>query len=144
METKKVFVRVKDSSIKFPEFSSDQSYFYLRVSSFNKLFKGSEEVPMNILDYSIKEKGKICLRPFERVVIGTGLTFSFDGVILDVVDNGNLLIKQGLQVAGHNINEYGELEVILYNASQFLCEVFLNGVIAKATFMPIQSVEFIK
>lgn len=143
METKKVLVKVKDSSIKFPEFSSDQSYFYLRVSTFNRLFKGREEVSLDVLGYSIQKKGMICLRPFERVVIGTGLTFSFEGVVLEVTNNDNLLINQGLQVAGHSFNKDNELEVVLYNGSQFLSEVFINSVVAKATFVLTQSVEFV-
>lgn len=143
METKKVLVKVKDSSIKFPEFNSDQSYFYLRVSTFNRLFKGSEEIPLNRLDYSIQKKGMICLRPFERVVVGTGLTFSFEGVILDIINNDNLLINQGLQVAGHSFNEDSELEIVLYNGSQFLSEIFINSIVAKAAFVTTQSVEFV-
>lgn len=122
----------------------NSNYFALKVSSFKRVFKGSEELNLeNSLRHSIEKNGKITLRPFERVVIGTGLKFNVpQGLNLSVESNDKVLIDRGLTMLGNYFDPKGELDIILYNGSQFLCDVFIGSVIAKGILSPFEKVIF--
>lgn len=124
----------------------NSNYFALKVSVFKRVFKGAEELNLeNSLRHSIEKNGKITLRPFERVVIGTGLKFNIPQELkLSVESNDKALIDRGLTVLGHYFDSNGELDVILYNGSQFLCDVFIKSVIGKGIFSPFEKVTLTK
>lgn len=121
-------------------------FFTLKVSSFKRVFKGAEELNLeNSLRHSIEKNGKITLRPFERVVIGTGFKFNVpQRSKLFVESNEKTLLSRGLTVLGNYFDsENGELDIILYNGSQFLCDVFINSIVAKGIFVSNERVEFV-
>lgn len=124
----------------------NSEYFALKVSIFKRVFKGAEELDLeNSLRHSIEKNGKITLRPFERVVIGTGIKFEVPrGLKLFVDSNEKILISRGLTVLGHYFSSEGELDIILYNGSQFLCDVFINSVIAKGIFISSERIDSFK
>lgn len=143
---KTIEVELLSHAIDTLKYLTGSEYFALKVSSFKRVFKGAEELNLeNSLRHSIEKNGKITLRPFERVVIGTGLKFQVpqDSKLL-VESNEKLLISRGLDALGHYFNiENGELDIILYNGSQFLCDVFIGSVIAKGLLINDEKVIFI-
>lgn len=113
----------------------NSDYFLLKVSLIKRVFKGAEEANLEN-SYAIKSNGKFTLRPFERMVIGTGLKFEIpQGIKLSVESNEKVLIDRGLNTIGHYFTPEGELDLILYNGSQFLCDVFIGSVVAKGSFI---------
>lgn len=118
-----------------PNYIKDSSGFDLRIHSFKKLFKGNQEIDLKEkLQYSINKRGCVTLRPFERMVVGTGLIVDLpQGLKLEIVNKQGLAISQGLTTLSPPIdgNYKGEIDIILYNASQFLSEIVLNTVVAK-------------
>lgn len=150
METKIQSIEVKTlPGANLPEYGhEDSSSFDLKVHSFKRVFKGAEELDMdNALKYSIEKQGKITLRPFERVQIGTGIFMELPkGVILQITTKPGLALSHGLvvfdspRIIGFNHKE--EICVTLYNSSQFLNRIYINDRIAKGTFINSDQVKF--
>lgn len=125
----------------------DSSGFDLKAYSFKKLFKGNKEEDFKTsskFDNAIKQ-GRLLLRPFERIIVGTGLIFTIpQGLKLDVVSNYGLVYKRGLAVLNPPIDYTytGELDILLYNSSQFLNEVNIGMVVAKGIFSTYELISF--
>lgn len=146
MENKKVHIQSLPEAIGFPTYTKTKpGVFYLKVSSFKRVFKGKEEIDLaNKLQYSIQKDGKIYLRPFERVLVGTGLIFILpEGLKLNIVSKDTVTLTRGLTVLSSYMPYGEELCILLYNGSQFLTEVSIGNVIAEGSFVSIEAPEFI-
>lgn len=121
--------------------------FPILIKSFKKLFKGDREVPLDKkLQKSIKE-GYITLRGFERLLVGTGIKIKVPpGYQVQLRTTNANALKTGLvvanspQVIDHDYT--GEVGVILLNNSPFLSEVRLGAVVANATLVKIEQLEW--
>jgi dUTPase len=136
MENQKIKIKVLEGAT-VPVYIEHSSGFDLKVHSFKRVFKGREEIDLKTnLQHSIK-RGKIVIRPFERIIIGTGLVIDIpEGYKLDIVNKQQTVIQQGLISLSTPIdsNYKGELDIFLYNGSQFLSEITIGMVVAKGIF----------
>lgn len=124
--------------VEIPKYGTELSAgFDLVAHSFKKLFKGKKEIDLTKeLQDSIR-KGYITLRPFERVLVGTGLFVALPkGKELQIRPRSGMVLKQGITVLNSpgtvDADYRGEVGVILYNASQYLVTIELGERIAQA------------
>lgn len=139
----------KHENVKLPEFATEGAAgFDLVADSFLQLY--SKQTPISFdekLKYSI-QKGYLVLRPFERVLVGTGLFMEIPkGYELQVRDRSGLSLKKGLKVfnsPGTIDSDYrGEIGVILANLSNGLIKVELGDRIAQGLIKKIEQPVFV-
>lgn len=130
-------VKKKHAGVELPYLATEGAAgFDLIADSFLKLYKGSEEVSLSEnLKFSIQQ-GYMVLRPFERVLIGTGLFMSIPkGFQLEIRDRSGVSLKRGLKVfnsPGTIDSDYrGEIGVILCNMTQSLSKIKIGERIAQ-------------
>jgi len=136
----------KDKDILYlPEYATEFSAgIDLRASRLDKVYSGQKEVPLEKLKYSL-EKGYFSLRGFERAVVGTGFYLEIpEGYVLDIRSRSGNAAKKGLIVAnspGTIDPDYrGEVMVILFNATKYLCRITLGDAIAQAVLIPFSRI----
>lgn len=114
--------------IELPKYETTlASGFDVIVNSIKKVFIGTiecSEEKVNKLNESFNKNGFIKLRPFERVLFGTGLTLADIDKSLEIQvrpRSGNTL-KRGLLVQFGTIDaDYrGECGIIIYNSTPYL------------------------
>lgn len=113
--------------------------FDLKANSFQKIYKGIKEIDLTKELQNSIANGCIMLRPFERMLVGTGMFVELPaGTELQIRSRSGACLKKGLVVLnapGTIDSDYrGEIGVVLYNSSQFLCEVKIGERIAQAVF----------
>ncbi len=114
----------------------------LKVNSLLSLYKGIKEVNLKKELSSSISKGYITLRPFERVLVGTGVKITAiapDKKFL-VVTHPDIALSTGLSIlTGSRVYTLDdidkEIQVIMYNPSQFLCRVVIGQTIAHGVLM---------
>lgn len=120
--------------------SSGASGMDVVANSILKVFKGDTEVTGERLErikQGFIERGYVKLRPFERILFGTGVILAHLGQDreIQVRDRSSVALKKGLLVAnspGTVDSDYrGEIGVILYNSSPFLNTVQKDDRIAQ-------------
>jgi len=113
-------VKLKDEKVNLPKYQSEGAAgFDLEVHSFLKIFNSKEEVDIEkIFKYSLTQ-GYITLRPFERVLVGTGLYMSIpSGYQLEIRDRSG--------------SDYrGEIGVILANLTNGLVKINIGERVAQ-------------
>lgn len=146
MDLTNVNIVVKEGA-KIPEYATPGSAgFDLVANSFDKVFKGNKEVDIAKLAHSIAE-GKIMLRPYERVLIGTGLFMEIpEGFELQIRPRSGISLKRGLTVLnspGTIDSDYrNEIGIILYNSTQFLAEIHLGEAVAQGVLARHEKASF--
>lgn len=130
-----------DKNVEDPKYqTSKSSGFDVRANSILKVYKGNVEVVgekfTKIVD-GFKEVGYIKLRPFERILFGTGLQLADmdESLEIQVRSRSGKTLKQGLIVANQpgtiDADYRGEIGVIIYNSSPFLSKVNVGERIAQ-------------
>lgn len=122
-----------EEGIELPKFESAlASGFDVVAHSIIKVYKGDKEVTGEKLDkvrQSFNERGYIKLRPFERVLFGTGLTLADINTSLEIQvrPRSGVSLKRGLFVANSpgtiDADYRGVCGVIIYNSTPFLNQV---------------------
>lgn len=122
-----------EEGIELPKFESAlASGFDVVAHSIIKVYKGDKEVTGEKLDkirQSFNERGYIKLRPFERVLFGTGLTLADINTSLEIQvrPRSGVSLKRGLFVANSpgtiDADYRGACGVIIYNSTPFLNQV---------------------
>jgi dUTPase len=130
------------------KYLNQSSSFDLKVNSFKRLFKGSKEIDLTqTLQWSIHEDKKLALRPFERMVVGTGVIAMMpQDLKIDISSKQSMAIQKGLSVIPTTIDSgyKGEIDVIIYNGSQFLIWVAQELIVARGTVSPCIRAELIE
>ncbi len=128
--------------------------FDLTINSIKQVYKGSQkcdEERLKKVNKGFKEREFIMMRPFERMLFGTGIH------VLDIPENINLQVlsrsgvslKRGILVAnapGLIDSDYrGEIGIILINSTQYLARVEYNERIAQliVASSPKEQIEFV-
>ena len=116
-----------EEGIELPKFESAlASGFDVVAHSIIKVYKGDKEVTGEKLDkvrQSFNDRGYIKLRPFERVLFGTGLTLADINTSLEIQvrPRSGVSLKRGLFVANSpgtiDADYRGEIGIILTNTS---------------------------
>ena len=122
--------------------------FDLKVHSFKKVFKGAEEIDLNRNLQRSVAKGEVTLRPFERMLVGTGLFVEVPkDKALVISSKPGLSLSHGIVVLdsprfiGQNHKE--EICVALYNSSQFLTRIKVGDRVAKASIMGVEQADIL-
>ena len=133
-----------EEGIELPKFESAlASGFDVIAHSIIKVYKGDKEVTGEKLDkvrQSFNDRGYIKLRPFERVLFGTGLTLADINTSLEIQvrPRSGVSLKRGLFVANSpgtiDADYRGACGVIIYNSTPFLNQVDKGERIAR--FVP--------
>lgn len=144
-----VKVKRKNSGVELPFYATKGAAgFDLYADSFLKLYKGLQEISLDDnLQHSI-QKGYMVLRPFERVLIGTGLFIDIpEGYQLEIRDRSGVALKKGLKVfnsPGTVDSDYrGEIGVILSNMTQSLSKVTIGERIAQGVLTQYETASFL-
>ena len=109
-------------------------------------YKGESEISkykLEKMQKNFEERGGINLRPFERILFGTGIRVELpEGTELQVRNRSGMALKKGLLVAnspGTIDHDYrGEIGVILYNSTPHLVEIKKNDRIAQIVFNDVE------
>lgn len=132
--------------VDIPIYDKIEAGFELKINSFKKVFKGHKQIEDSKLVLS-KEKGYITLRPFERALLGTGIFLDIPvGYELQIRTVPQLALTQGLTVLNspgiYDSTYKSEINVLVYNASQFLSRMAFNQVIAYGVLSAVQKAKF--
>lgn len=144
-----MLVRFKlEEGINLPKYETEGSAgMDVTANSIIKAYKGDVEITgekFEKMKEGFKERGYIKLRPFERILFGTGVTVAelAQGFELQVRSRSGVSLKRGLLVAnspGTVDSDYrGEVGVIIYNSTPFLNQVTKGEKIAQlvSSFAP--------
>ena len=144
-----VRVKRKNGGVELPYYATKGSAgFDLHADSFIKLYKGLQEISLDDnLKHSV-QKGYMVLRPFERVLIGTGLFMDIpEGYQLEIRDRSGVALKKGLKVfnsPGTIDSDYrGEIGIILSNMTQSLSKVSIGERIAQGVLTQYEIASFL-
>lgn len=142
-------VKRKNGGVELPYYATKGAAgFDLHADSFIKLYKGLQEISLDDnLQHSI-QKGYMVLRPFERVLIGTGLFMDIpEGYQLEIRDRSGVALKKGLKVfnsPGTIDSDYrGEIGIILCNMTQSLSKVSIGERIAQGVLTQYEVASFL-
>lgn len=130
-----------DEGVDLPEFGSEEaSGFDVRAVKIIASYKGSLGAPeekLEVMRNGFERAGYIKVRPFERILFGTGLTVAdmASNIELQVRSRSGIALKRGLIVAnqpGTVDSDYrSEIGIIIYNSSPILAKIELNERIAQ-------------
>lgn len=139
----------KHDDVIIPNYATEGSAgFDLVIDSFIKLYRGLQEISLDEhLQNSIKQ-GYIVLRPFERLLVGTGLFMEIPkGYQLEIRDRSGVSLKKGLKVfnsPGTIDSDYrGEIGVIISNMTQSLNKITIGEKIAQGIITNYFPAQFI-
>lgn len=119
----------RDEGVEMPKYQTEGSVgMDVRAHRILKAFKGDQEISEEKLEKikdNFEKNGRIMIRSFERVLIGTGLYPQLpENTELQVRSRSGMSLKKGLVVMnqpGTVDSDYtGEIGVILYNSTPFL------------------------
>ena len=125
--------------------SEEASGMDIKTMNIKRIYRGSQEIAKENLDKvkkSFKNRGYIKLRPFERVLFGSGLelveikhNFQDTLIELQVRSRSGFSLTEGLISAnspGTIDQDYrGEIGIILYNSTPYLQTVKLGDRVAQ-------------
>lgn len=143
----KVKIRLEDG-VDIPLYATSGSAgFDIKGNKVLKLFKGNKEVDLGTELLNSTEQGYIFLRPFERVLLGTGIYIELpEGKELQIRSRSGTSLKRGLVVTnspGTIDSDYrGEIGIIITNTTQFLSKVQLGEAIAQGVVTDYTKAEF--
>lgn len=107
-----------------------------------KLYTGAKELPLKLLEKSL-EKNRFTLRPFERVLLGTGLKMEIpEGYELQIRPRSGNSLKRGVKISFGTIDaDYrGEVGIILTNNTSFNCNFTLGEKFAQGVLCPVTKI----
>ena len=135
-------------NVDIPEYATDGSAgFDLKAMRIMSLYQGTKKVDLSEKMNRSIERGIITLRPGERALFGTGLSFHIpEGYEMQIRDKSGISLKRGLKVfnaPGTIDSDYrGEVGIILYNSTPFLAEIKIGEYIAQGIIAKYEKVEF--
>ena len=137
-------VKVKSwAGVQTPKYQVETTdSFDLFFNTVKDIYKGRVKVDKSVMEHS-KENGYITLRPFERVVLGTGISFiDFPKHYkLQIVSTPGLALSVGIVmlVSPYYVESSykDEITLILYNSTQFPARLNYGDKIAKASIVPL-------
>lgn len=122
-----------EEGVELPKKESEEASGYdIIANSIITSFKGSVEAnfsKIKTMQEGFKARGYIMVRPFERVLFGTGITVADmdKNLELQIRSRSGTTLKRGLVVAnqpGTIDSDYrGQIGVIIYNSSPILAKV---------------------
>lgn len=123
--------------------------FDIKVNKVLKLYKGNKEVDLNAELKNSIERGYIFLRPYERVLLGTGMRIQLPiGKELQIRSRSGTALKRGLVVTnspGTIDSDYrGEIGIIISNTTQFLAKIDLGEAIAQGVISNYDTAYFVE
>lgn len=138
---------IKKESISTPSYGSSlASGFDVVANNIIKAFKGDAEIigeKLEKMKQGFIERGYIKLRPFERVLFGTGLKVADcdPSYEIQVRARSGVALKRGLLIANSpgtiDADYRGDVGIILYNSTPFLNKVEKNERIAQLVPMVV-------
>lgn len=139
----KTEIQVKLSTgVEMPAIKFEGTQIDLQVHQFLNLFKGKKELDLDKINKVGLAKGYIVLRPFERALVSTGLSFVLPtGKVLKVASNPQYILNPGITTLSHFMGNNGELLLILNNPCQFLSKIYLKDVVAYASIVNCEEIE---
>lgn len=130
-----------EENVTLPKYQSEGAVgMDVIANSIIKVFKGDVEITgekLKKIKEGFKERGYIKLRPFERMLFGTGVTLAKmdNDLEIQVRSRSGKALKQGLIVINQpgtiDPDYRGEIGVIIYNSSPFLNKIELSERIAQ-------------
>lgn len=117
------------------------------ANSIKTSYKGDEEISESRLEKmqdGFNERGYIKIRPFERILFGTGIFVSNLDKNLEIQarPRSGVTLKRGLMVAnspGTIDEDYrGEIGIIIYNSTPFLSKIQKDERIAQIVFAKVE------
>tara|TARA_Y100000590_G_scaffold349329_1_gene400828 strand:- start:294 stop:797 length:504 start_codon:yes stop_codon:yes gene_type:complete len=133
-----------------PRYATEGSAgFDLKAMRVIALYSGTKKIDLAEKMNKTISEGKITLRPNERALFGTGLSFEIpEGFQMEIRDKSGISLKKGLKVfnaPGTIDSDYrGEVGVILYNSTPYLATVNLGEYIAQGVITPYFKVDFVE
>lgn len=122
-----------EKGIELPKYATEESAgLDIIANSIKKVYKGEKEVDehkLNKICKGFEKNGYIKLRPFERILFGTGITVADmdKSLELQVRSRSGITLKRGLFVANQpgtiDADYRGEIGVIIYNSNPYLIKV---------------------
>jgi dUTP pyrophosphatase len=145
-------IKLKLDNVALPKYQTAESAgFDVIANTIIKVYSGDRELIGNKLEKVQKdfiEKGIIKMRPFERMLFGTGLTLAGipKDTELQVRGRSGVSLKRGLlTVLGTVDADYrSEIGVILQNSNNFLAEVTRGERIAQLVCNKIDTSEIVE
>lgn len=141
---------ILEEGVELPEYKTEEAAgMDVIANSIKKCFKGDKEVSKEKLEkmkQGFKDRGYIKLRPFERILFGTGLTVADMDKSLEaqVRPRSGQSLKQGIIITnspGTIDSDYrGEIGIILQNPSPFLTTIEKGQRIAQLVFSEVTKV----
>jgi dUTP pyrophosphatase len=152
---KKTDIKIKIiGNVDFPEYKSKGAAgFDVQAHRIVKVFDGTKEASedtVKTLQEKFKAQGHINLRPFERVLFGTGIQVAFikPDYELQVRSRSGVAVKRGLVVSnspGTIDSDYrGEIMVSITNTTKYLNAVQYNERIAQIVYQAADQVPITK
>lgn len=133
-----------EEGVNLPKYETElASGFDVTAQTILKAYKGDTEITgekLEKMQQGFNDRGYIKLRPFERVLFGTGLTLAdmFNTLEIQVRARSSVALKRGLLIANApgtiDADYRGACGVIIYNSTPFLNKVEKNERIAQ--FVP--------
>lgn len=147
---KDIMIKIKrKEGVKAPEFESElASGFDVTANSILTAYKGSTKVSkekLRKMREGFEKRGYIRIRPFERILFGTGLVLAdaSPDIEIQVRARSGVALKKGVFVANQpgtiDSDFRGEMGIILYNSSTILARVDKGSRIAQ--FVPSKKVK---
>ena len=137
-------------NIELPRYATSGSAgFDLKAMRVIALYTGTKKIDLTEKMNKTISEGKLTLRPNERALLGTGLSFEIpEGFQMEIRDKSGISLKKGLKVLnspGTIDSDYrGEVGVIIYNSTPYLSTINLGEYIAQAVITPYFKVEFVE
>lgn len=129
--------------INLPNYATEcSSGIDLRGLKVRKLYAGSKELPLKLIEKSL-EKNAFILRPFERALLGTGLKMELPKEYeLQIRPRSGVSLKRGISVAFGTIDaDYrGEIGIIVTNTNSTNCRIQLGERYAQGVLCPITKI----
>ncbi len=124
--------------------------FDLRVNKIIKAYKGDSETETDKLErmqVGFTDRKFIKLRPFERILFGTGIFVELPSNIeLQIRPRSGTALKRGLTVINSpgtiDADYRGEVGVIIYNSTPFLNKVEFNERVAQGVLKEVIQAEW--
>lgn len=142
----KVKIKLRlDQGVELPKYETeDAAGFDLKCTKVLKIFNGVKEIPVDLIQRSIDEKGQFMLRPHERALLGTGIYSEIPkGYQVEVRPRSGVTLKRGLYVMLGTIDaDYrGEWGVVIINTSNYLNKIVIGEKIAQGVLMTAEQGE---
>ena len=143
-----ILVKKVIPNVELPQYATEGSAgFDLKAMRIMALYQGTKKVDLTEKMNRSIERGMITLRPGERALFGTGLSFDIpQGYEIQIRDKSGIALKRGLKVfnaPGTIDSDYrGEVGIIVYNSTPYLAEISLGEYIAQGVVAEYQKVNF--